>query len=739
MDAATSAVVLSVLRSRGVPDAEGLLQEMQQQLRRRDSAHVRGPAARSCSSTAGSVATGSTSSSSSATTTTSSSSSSSSAGQRQSSLARLPSDVLRQVLTWLAGPLPQSLLRLDHAFCNKREREHHWLPALRELDYASALYLVWRSGRVTREQQKAGRAWAKKRGLLRLTHFADVASSDLARQLKAVACFRRHIARLRPRALAAQQIVDSGVLPQVVAFLGADWTGQPQQTQPQLQLQRQLQIEAAELMALVCSGGHNPSREAARLGTGPALTRLLASASASGSASGSGSGFASGMAASVQESVARALGCLALDSVQRRDEVLACGAVPALALLVLPLARTSTSSSAFYSSTVQAQAEAEAAAAAAAARAATGIFPINALRALRSLFKGKPMPPLSMLQPALPALAHIVISSASYCSIDVDCNCDCGAQAACDEAAAEAEGGQEAEAAEAEAISPAVAAAIAAIKARRAKAAAAAPASCSAAVAALSLACWSLADLTEGPDERVEAVLQVPGLVARLVELLSLPQPTPMELQPHPNRSIRLAALRTMGNLCSGYDELTQAVIDLGAVPALGNLLYAVETAKEAAWALSNVSAGTTGQIQAIVDDARASEGLVRLLDAELGAARREAAWAVSNAIVGGEQHQVAHFCSIGAVGGLCRALGRRKRVCKVGAGDDEEFKEDEFTSIVLLGIEKALAKLPWAMRPEAVAVLQREGEEQLEELSTHSRQEISARAAALVEEIVNA
>ncbi|KAJ1622912.1 armadillo-type protein [Pavlovales sp. CCMP2436] len=141
--------------------------------------------------------------------------------------------------------------------------------------------------------------------------------------------------------------------------------------------------------------------------------------------------------------------------------------------------------------------------------------------------------------------------------------------------------------------------------------------------------CWALSYLSDGPNEKIQAVLDT-GICPRIVELMG---------QPH--ASVQTPALRTAGNIVTGDDMQTQAVINCGVLPKLLKLLTSAKKGirKEACWTISNITAGTREQIQAVIE-ANVVPPLVQLLQTAEFDIKKEAAWSLSNATSGGTPEQ---------------------------------------------------------------------------------------------------
>jgi len=226
--------------------------------------------------------------------------------------------------------------------------------------------------------------------------------------------------------------------------------------------------------------------------------------------------------------------------------------------------------------------------------------------------------------------------------------------------------------------------------------------------------CWALSYLSDGPNEKIQAVIDA-GVCRKLVELLLNPSP-----------AVQTPALRTVGNIVTGNDEQTQFIINHNALPCLLSLLSSPKKGirKEACWTISNITAGVSEQIQSVMD-ANIIPPLVHLLEGAEFDIRKEAAWAISNATSGGTHLQIKFLVGQGCIRPLCDLLG---------------VNDPKIVTIALEGLENILkvgeadAKTSGMHNIMATYIAEAEGLNKIEDLQHHSNQEIYEKCIKILE-----
>ncbi|KAJ1639777.1 importin alpha [Pavlovales sp. CCMP2436] len=146
----------------------------------------------------------------------------------------------------------------------------------------------------------------------------------------------------------------------------------------------------------------------------------------------------------------------------------------------------------------------------------------------------------------------------------------------------------------------------------------------------LSDALWALSYLTDGDDSRITAVLES-GVALQLVQCMT-----------NSSSRMKVPAVRAIGNIVTGNDLHTQAIVNAGALPVLGQLITTgakVQERKEACWAISNIAAGTPQQLAAVVSSGVLFPVAHALAHAEFEI-KKEACWVLCNAMHGSSKEQ---------------------------------------------------------------------------------------------------
>ncbi len=169
-------------------------------------------------------------------------------------------------------------------------------------------------------------------------------------------------------------------------------------------------------------------------------------------------------------------------------------------------------------------------------------------------------------------------------------------------------------------------------------------------------ACWAVSYVSDGEKERINAVLEA-DFLPPIMEILG--QQTQQPLQS--------TALGVVGNillLLIGDEHHTQALLDTTMIvlPHLLSLLShpKKKIQKEACRVISNITAGTLSQIQAVID-CGIFPTLIRLANVAEYDIRKECVLCLFNAIEQGSPKQVQYLVSLGILQFLATLLDTNK------------------------------------------------------------------------------
>lgn len=227
--------------------------------------------------------------------------------------------------------------------------------------------------------------------------------------------------------------------------------------------------------------------------------------------------------------------------------------------------------------------------------------------------------------------------------------------------------------------------------------------------------CWALSYLSDGPNDKIQAVIDS-GVCRRLVELLM-----------YNDDKVVSPALRAVGNIVTGDDIQTQVILNCSALPCLLRLLSNPKESirKEACWTISNITAGNRAQIQAIID-ASIFPVLIEILQKAEFRTRKEAAWAITNATSGGTPDQIRYLVALGCIKPLCDLL---------------TVMDSKIVQVALNGLENILRlgeqeskQNGVSINPYCALIEEAYGLDKIEFLQSHENQEIYQKAFDLIE-----
>eukprot|EP01083_Nonionella_stella_P318593 1165384_1 len=167
--------------------------------------------------------------------------------------------------------------------------------------------------------------------------------------------------------------------------------------------------------------------------------------------------------------------------------------------------------------------------------------------------------------------------------------------------------------------------------------------------------CWALSYLTDPQNSKQYVTQHIEMITGKKSDDNNIYRLL-IDLLLHSSSHVRHPALRTIGNIVSNH-EAAECVINSGVLVHLSKL-FSTETHKtikrELCWTLSNITAGSTDQIEAVIR-ADLIPPLIGELQSTSFEVSKEAVWAISNATVSGTDAQIQYLVANDAIDALCQ------------------------------------------------------------------------------------
>ncbi|KAH9107798.1 hypothetical protein AeMF1_016924 [Aphanomyces euteiches] len=219
---------------------------------------------------------------------------------------------------------------------------------------------------------------------------------------------------------------------------------------------------------------------------------------------------------------------------------------------------------------------------------------------------------------------------------------------------------------------------------------------------------WAIVEVTAHTTTLLSVLLST-GVCPKLVEVLYMYN-SPMMMSP---------ILRLLGNIISGDEVYSQAVLDAGLLAAMPRVLMNPSRTirEEACWMLSNIAGGKLEQMVAVIEAPGVVNDLVEQLTWAEYSVKREAGWAVCNILVKAGEAVVSQLVSLGVLASLSTLL--------------DEYEDPTMELVILEAINAVLEK---GQTDAKFAVEESGCLKCLENLCYASNEQVSAAASQIID-----